>query len=93
MKSKCLLDVIQGESEGFTIKVCEAVYYDKVLLTTNNSIRNAPFYDERFIKVIDSPEEINDSLFEFSGRVSFTKEARDYFSADAFLERIMKSLA
>ncbi len=54
-KSKCLLDVLQGESRGFTLRV-EALVYGKKLITTNSEILNAPFYDARQFLYISSPE-------------------------------------
>ena len=30
--SNCLLDIIQGDSSGYTIKVCEAIFYNKLLI-------------------------------------------------------------
>lgn len=55
-KSKCLLDVLQGESRGFTLRVWEALVYGKKLITTNSEILNAPFYDARQFLYISSPE-------------------------------------
>ncbi len=41
--ASCLLDVIQGDSTGLTIKVCEAVYFNKKLITTNKDVINYVF--------------------------------------------------
>lgn len=42
-KATCLIDVIQGDSSGLTIKTCEAVCYDKKLITTNKHVIEYPF--------------------------------------------------
>lgn len=43
-KSKCIVDAIQGESAGLTIKTCEAVVLDRKLITTNENVVNEPFF-------------------------------------------------
>lgn len=58
-KSTCLLDVMQGESKGFTLRVWEALVYGKKLITTNSEVLKAPFYDARQFLYICSPEVID----------------------------------
>ncbi len=87
-KSTCLLDVIQGNSSGFTIKVCEAVYYNKLLITTNKHIKELPFYDERFIRVIESAYDITSDFFEYEGKVEYDKSAMEYFSIANFIKKV-----
>lgn len=91
-ESTCLIDVIQGNSEGFTIKNCEAVYYDKLLITTNKNIKQTPFYDERYILVIDSPSDITEEFFKNAGKVKYSDEAKAYFSVETFLKKLYKDL-
>lgn len=43
-KSRCIVDAIQGESTGLTIKTCEAVVLDRKLITTNENVVNEPFF-------------------------------------------------
>lgn len=91
-ESSCIIDIIQGESEGFTIKTCEAVFYDKLLITTNKNVKKAPFYDERFILVIDSAEDINMEFFNNAKKVKYSYEGKKYFSVDTYLKRLYKDL-
>lgn len=91
-ESTCLLDIIQGDSEGFTIKTCEAIYYDKLLITTNKNVKNAPFYDERYILVIDSANDINEDFFKNSGRAKYSNEGKEFFSVNTYLKRLYKDL-
>ena len=90
--SDCLLDIIQGDSSGFTIKVCEAVYYNKLLITTNEHVRELPFYDERYMKIIKSPDDIEKSFFDYRESVSYNEKGIEYFSVDSFLKRLSKDL-
>ena len=91
-QSNCLIDIIQGNSCGYTIKTCEAVYYDKLLITTNENVKNAPFYDERYILVIKSPEDITKDFFDNAGKVKYSIEGKAYFSIDTFLKKLYADL-
>lgn len=91
-ESSCLLDVIQAESEGFTIKVCEAIFYNKRLITTNKNILDMPFYDPRFIRVIDSAEQITRDFIFSDEPVEYSEKAREYFSVNGYLNRLTRDL-
>lgn len=51
--TKCVLDIVQKISNGFTLRCCEAVAYDKILITNNVFIKRANFYNERYIIIIN----------------------------------------
>lgn len=91
-KATCLIDVIQGESTGLTIKTCEAVCYDKKLITTNKHVVEYPFYDPRYIRVVESPDDIDESFFTENKDVHYSEEGKAYFSADSFLKRVEDEL-
>ena len=91
-KATCLIDVIQGESSGLTIKTCEAVCYDKKLITTNKHVVEYPFYDPRYIRVVESPDDIDKSFFTENRNVHYSKEGKAYFSAESFLNRLEDEL-
>ena len=92
MKSTCLVDVVQGDSAGLTIKTCEAVCYDKKLLTTNRHVAEYPFYDPRYIRIVESVDDIDMSFFENNREVHYSEEGKKYFSLDMFLERLESEL-
>ena len=91
-QSSCLIDIIQGNSTGFTIKTCEAIYYDKLLITTNQNVKNTPFYDERYILVINSAEDITEDFFKNVGNVKYSEKGKKYFSIDRYLTNLYKDL-
>ena len=92
-KSTCLLDAIQGNSTGLTIKTCEAVCYDKKLITTNKHVAEYPFYDPRFIRIVESPDDIDEAFFSENREVHYSKEGKEYFSAKNFLKRLERELS
>ncbi|MCQ2198785.1 MAG: hypothetical protein MJZ19_03590 [Paludibacteraceae bacterium] len=86
--SRCLVDVIQGESTGLTIKTCEAVIYNKKLITTNTNVVNEPYYKSSNIMVYD---EHNCDIDTFLGvEMESTTEKDCYcFSVESLLNSII----
>lgn len=58
-KAGCLLDVIQKNSNGETLRVKEAIAYRKKLLTNNSQIKFRNFYNENQISIFDDYNNIN----------------------------------
>lgn len=85
-RSKCLVDVIQGESSGLTIKTVESVVYDKKLLTTNENVKNECFYKNQNIMIYDKNISIRDFLNQPS--IHNTFEDKHVFSPDNLFEQI-----
>lgn len=54
LNSKCLLEIMQDDAVGFTVRVNEAVCLNKRLITNNPTIVNAPFFDREKICVINT---------------------------------------
>ncbi|MCT4643201.1 MAG: hypothetical protein N4A33_13000 [Bacteriovoracaceae bacterium] len=60
-RSKAVIDYQHPNQSGFTCRTFEALACGCKLITTNKYIRNASFYDDKFIKVInrDSTEDLS----------------------------------
>lgn len=85
-KSKCMVDAIQGGSTAMTIKVCEAVIYDKKLITTNTEVVKEPYYTpERFL--IYCPN-CNIKDFVTGGMSVFSNDEKAFFSPEKLFEKI-----
>jgi hypothetical protein len=91
-QSSCVLDIIQGNSSGFTIKVCEAIFYNKLLITTNQNIKQMPFYDDRYILVIRDADDIKPDFFENWDQVNYNESGKSFFSLDRFIQRMRADL-
>ncbi|WP_024867329.1 hypothetical protein [Butyrivibrio sp. FCS014] len=57
--SDCLLEIVKGGQTGITLRVCEAIAFNKKLLTNNVAIKKEPFYDERFMSVFTSIKDLD----------------------------------
>ena len=44
LSSKCILDITMKNQSGITLRVLEAIFYSKKLITNNENIKNFPFY-------------------------------------------------
>lgn len=62
--SDAILDVLQDGQEGMTLRVMEALFHKKKLITTQKAIKNADFYhpDNIFVIGVDAWTEIRDFL-------------------------------
>lgn len=61
-KTKCLLEIMQGGGHGYTLRACEAIMYDKKMITDNPEISGAPFYQPELISVFNCAEDIDPSF-------------------------------
>ena len=55
----CIVEVVKEGQTGVSLRTCEAIAFNKKLLTNNIRIKEMPFYDERFISVFEKPEDID----------------------------------
>ena len=54
MHSKCILDIVSDkENSGFSLRVLEALFLKKKLITNNINVKNADFYNENNIYILD----------------------------------------
>ena len=58
-ESNCIIDVVLGEQSGLSLRVYEAIAYNKKLLTNNRSIFEFPQYDERYMRYFETIEDID----------------------------------
>lgn len=61
-KTKCLLEIMQGGGHGYTLRACEAIMYNKKMITDNPQISKAPFYRPELISVFSCAEDIDPSF-------------------------------
>lgn len=62
-KSRCLLEVLRPYQSGPTLRLMEALFNKKKIITTNKSIKNEPFYREDNMFIIG--ERSVDELYDF----------------------------
>lgn len=69
-QAACLLDIIQGNSSGNTLRVGEAVIMNRKLLTNNPNVPNNGIYNSKYMKIFKNMEDID---------IGFLKSREDIF--------------
>lgn len=55
----CVVEVVKEGQTGVSLRTCEAIAFNKKLLTNNVKLKEMPFYDSRFMSVFNDPNEID----------------------------------
>lgn len=57
--SDCIVEIVRKGQSGVSLRTCEAVSFNKKLITNNSNVVTLPFYDSKYIKVVNQPEDID----------------------------------
>ena len=89
-ETKCILDIPQDGQIGFTIRILEAAFLKKKLITTFSGIKNYLLYNPSNIYIVgeDDPERIEDFILSEYSEVN--KEILSYYDCKTWLDN-MKS--
>lgn len=69
--SQCIVEIVDPDQVGLTLRSAEAILLNKKLLTNNKSILMSKFYNKDYIQVFDDPSNIDISFFDNSVQVDF----------------------
>ena len=64
LHTNCALELMQHGGVGYTQRMCEAIAFDKKIITNNSRIQDAPFYNPKFVFKINSAADITPELCE-----------------------------
>ena len=87
--SQAILDVSQKDQDGFSMRVMEAIFFDKKLITTNRSILDAPFYYDGNILVLDVENTQAEEIKQFFEKefIPYSEELKKYYSFEEWINR------
>lgn len=54
LNTKCILEIMQKGAVGYTLRLWEAILYNKKLLTNNKSMKYSEFYNSNYISILQS---------------------------------------
>ena len=80
----CIVEVLKEGQQGITLRTCEAVLFNKKLLTNNQSIVDMPFYNSEFMSVFAAPEDIDMDFIKEKMEVRY--EDKGWFSPLRIIE-------
>lgn len=89
-KAKCIVDIIQGNSTGLTIKNCEALAFGRKLITSNPHVRDVEFYHPENICVYGAGISIKG--FIETPFVAYKEIEKAYFSPKTLFEKTERLL-
>lgn len=58
-QSNVLLDIVQPGQSGISWRLIDALYYNKKLITNNQSVKDNKYYNSNWIKIINTAEDID----------------------------------
>lgn len=87
LDSDILVDLVQKNQVGITVRVLEALFYNKKLITNNPDVKNYPFYDERNIFVWNTNERSGFDTFMKSRYCEVSDEIRKKYTVLKWLNR------
>ena len=59
MKANVILEIMQENQAGPSLRYYESVCYNKKLITTNKRAFELPYYNPKYMKIIEKPEDID----------------------------------
>lgn len=57
--TNCIVEIVKQGQSGITLRTCEAIAFNKKLLTNNTNIKNQPFYNSKYISIFENIEDID----------------------------------
>lgn len=82
----CIVEIVREGQTGITLRTCEAVAFNKKLLTNNTSLKDMTFYDKRYMSVFSSVEDIDIDFIKCDMKVEYSDT--NYFSPLRILDRL-----
>lgn len=69
--SKCILELCQSGQDGLTMRFYEAIFYNKYLITNNASAQEHKLFNNNYMYVFDTMEDIENSILDISRKVDY----------------------
>ena len=88
-ESRAILDIAQKGQDGYSMRVMEAIFFDKKLITTNRYVLKAPFYRRENILFIEPDKTTEEEITEFYNlpMQPYSKALKEYYSVEKWAER------
>ena len=68
-----MLEVLQSNVQGKTLRTFEAIGYNKILITNNKTITGDPLYNKDYIYLLDDIYSFDFELIKIDKRVEYKK--------------------
>ncbi len=81
-----IVEIMNGQQTGNTLRLKEAVCYNKLLLTNNKTISSSHYYNSRYMQIFDQIEDIDLTMFDRDVNYNYQGE----FSPKLLMEKILE---
>lgn len=88
--SKCILEIMDKNNAGVTLRTIEAVTYNKKLLTDNQNIATYEFFSEENIFILGSPKKLTKNFLDNYSLVNYHYSGK--FSPELLIDYLEKSI-
>ncbi|MDD4371674.1 MAG: hypothetical protein PHD56_11490 [Anaerostipes sp.] len=90
-KSRAILDIAQCGQDGYSMRVMEAIFLNKKLITTNRAVKDANFYNSNNILVIELGKTSKEEIRTFFNKKfhKYSEEIISYYSFDTWINRFV----
>jgi hypothetical protein len=82
----CIVEVLKEGQSGISLRTCEAIAFNKKLITNNKSLLSMPFYDERYMRLFSCAEDIDIDFIK--EKIDVKYDDTDYFSPLRILDQL-----
>ena len=95
LSAKCIVEILQDGQSGMTLRPVEALFYNRKLLTNNQSVINEPFYHADnilVVKDIDSLSVVELKRFIDKPMVEIDENIKEKYSTVGLLKMLSKTI-
>lgn len=89
-QSNVILELLQNEQTGNSLRYQEAILYNKKLITTNKNIAHLPFFNEKNMLIIDNLDQIDLAWIQEQSTVDY--QYNNEFSATKLIDHIAENI-
>lgn len=90
-KSKCILEIMQKEGTGSTIRLGESIMYDKLLISNNKALKRSTFYNPQYMLCIEDDDDYND-ISKFVKQYPIVQKNKEEILPEKFLSSVKERL-
>lgn len=91
-ESKSILEIIQENQSGLTLRTMEALFYEKKLITNNNNIKKYDFYHPNNIFILNKDSESNLTDFLILQYATVDEQIINNYKFDTWLSRLVNNI-
>lgn len=85
--TKCILDVVRKGQEGMTLRVMEAIFFNKKLVTNNLSLETCDFYNKDMVYIL-GVDQRDIKSFILENNVCWSPEIKAEYTFESWLGRM-----